>query len=907
MTPDRPFAVTRPARPYPGLRPFEPEEWSIFFGRERMIDEVIDRLARNRLVFIHGASGSGKSSLVRGGVLPKLALQHMRHDAPWLTCAMRPSGGPIWNLAAEYARLEGRAGDIERIGAIAGQFNARSATLASVASSLKDVQDKSLCVLVDQFEELFRHEKEMGGDELRLFVDLIQRAAAGDQGEATPGLDLHVIVTMRSEFLGECARFAGFAETINHTQYLVPRMDDDGLMSAVRRPAQMFGGVFDAAIAERLVASVRGREDELPLLQHGLALMWDDAVRRARPNASPTIDGCVVDEAGGLANLLSDHADAVMASVAPNERSKRIVEAVFRALTDVNAEGSAIRRPCALSHLCAVAGATPEEVRPILDAFRSPGVSFLAPYAPLPIIDETPLDISHEALIRCWQRIGPGANSWLQREFRDGLVWRNLLFQAENFADDRSGFLSEATTEARAGWLAERNEAWSERYGGGWPKVLALVEASRAHWERERSAALEVQKRIANAEEERRTVAAQRRIARVAFAASLVGALVAGVAVWQYFNAAKARKEAMTQRDLAVQAEKRADNAKAAAQASAEDAKTYLRQAQIARSRLLADRAGEMREAEGDAGTAVLLALEALPEDDAGSAQAYLPEAELELDDAWRDLRERLVLGHDDRTNSAAFSPDGKRVVTASADKTARIWDAATGQPIGELRGHDDVVTSAAFSPDGKRIVTASADRTARIWDAETGQSVGELRGHDDVVTSADFSPDGKRIVTASTDRTARLWDAATGQPVSKPLTGHKDGVLSAAFSPDGARIVTASADKTARIWDAATGRSIGDLRGHDDVVTSAAFSPDGKRIVTASDDKTVRIWDAATGKPIREALGGHEKAVRSAAFSPDGKRIVTASDDKTVRIWDAATGQPIDETLGGGGHEKGG
>jgi hypothetical protein len=367
LTAAAPITLTRPPRPYPGLRPFEPDEWSIF-GRERMVDDVISRLADNGLVLIHGVSGSGKSSLVRAGVLPKLALQYDRHDAAWLTCAMRPSGGPLWNLAAEFARLEERSRNVERIGEIAGQFNARKATLASVAASLKGLRGKSVCVLVDQFEELFRFEKEIGRDEAELFVDLMAEAGKPAQGEGGSGVDLHVIVTMRSEFLGECARFAGFAETINRTQYLVPRMDDDGLMRAVRRPAETYGALFDEALTERLVASVRGREDELPLLQHGLALMWDGALRRAGSNGRLTIEGSIVDEAGGLASLLSQHADQVMASVAPDDRSKHIVEAIFRALTDVSSEGAAIRRPCGFGNLCAVAGATPKEVRPILDA-----------------------------------------------------------------------------------------------------------------------------------------------------------------------------------------------------------------------------------------------------------------------------------------------------------------------------------------------------------------------------------------------------------------------------------------------------------------------------------------------------------------------------------------------------------
>jgi hypothetical protein len=318
--PASPVAVTLPPRPYPGLRPFEPREWAIFFGRESMVDELIDRLAQHRMVLIHGPSGSGKSSLVRAGVLPKLALQYRRHNVPWLTCAMRPSGGPLWNLAVEFARFEDCSDDVERIGAIASRFNARSATLASVAASLKGVKGKSVCILVDQFEELFRYEKHTSRDEAELFIHLVERAATGDSIEAAgDGVDLHVILTIRSEFLGACARFAGFAETINRTQYLVPRMGDDALMRAVRRPAQLYGGAFDEALAERLVFSVRGREDELPLLQHGLMRMWEEAVNRAGPRG-PAVDGDVVDRAGGLMELLSDHADTVMSRPRPTSR-----------------------------------------------------------------------------------------------------------------------------------------------------------------------------------------------------------------------------------------------------------------------------------------------------------------------------------------------------------------------------------------------------------------------------------------------------------------------------------------------------------------------------------------------------------------------------------------------------------
>jgi WD40 repeat protein len=250
-----------------------------------------------------------------------------------------------------------------------------------------------------------------------------------------------------------------------------------------------------------------------------------------------------------------------------------------------------------------------------------------------------------------------------------------------------------------------------------------------------------------------------------------------------------------------------------------------------------------------------------------------------------------LVLSaHDEAVNGAAFSPDGARIVTASWDQTARIWNAATGKEIAVLRGHESDVYSAAFSPDGMRIVTASEDKTARIWDAATGKEVAVLRGHEDAVNSAAFSPDGTRIVTASHDKTARIWDATTGKEIAV-LRGHRYFIYSAAFSPDGTRVITASGDRTARVWDAATANEIIVLHAQESFFHSAGFSPDGTRIVTASWDKTARIWETATGTQVA-ALRGHENAVQSAAFSPDGMRVVTSSFDKTARVWDAVTGE---------------
>jgi len=282
-------------------------------------------------------------------------------------------------------------------------------------------------------------------------------------------------------------------------------------------------------------------------------------------------------------------------------------------------------------------------------------------------------------------------------------------------------------------------------------------------------------------------------------------------------------------------------------------------------------------------GQALLLALEADRRAPSLSANSAL----LAAVEACRERRR--LLGHTGAVVDVRYSPDGKRVVTASYDRTARVWDVATGGAVAVLRGHTEAIESAAFGPDGARVVTSSRDGTARVWDASTGESLLVLPGSRPM-NEARFSPDGSRILTLDPEA-ARIWDSVSGRPVHV-LGAHPADTTCAVFSPDGTQVVVGAGDGVARCWDSASGRLLGTLSGHGTGLLDVAFSADGRRIATASDPEA-RVWDASSHRALAE-IRGHSQGIYSLALTSDGGKLVTGSEDFTARVWDASTGKEL-------------
>ncbi|MEY4748079.1 MAG: hypothetical protein RIQ60_293 [Pseudomonadota bacterium] len=950
------------ASPYVGLRPFSEQEALLFFGRDAHVRELLARLERQqRFVAVLGASGTGKSSLVRAGLIPALHRGALHTTtAPdadtgqtgllrWSVHTFTPGEAPLARLSETLASDPRWLDDPQQVPASTSALATRLATSPLALAELMQARAEqfsgdAVLLVVDQFEEIFRY-RQRDPNEAEAFVRLLLRCAN------EPGVPLHVVLTMRSDFLGNAVTFHGLPEAINTGIYLTPRLAAEQIRSVITAPLKLVGGEIDPVLANRLVNTLGG-EDELPVLEHALLRMWDRAraegrsrvtdddyaaicTRRDRiehrmadapvepteanvdPAATIAPDEALTSSteppaaahaatpvlvAISLSYAIDNHANEIFDALSAAQQA--VARELFVALVE-RRDGRDVRRPQTLRQLVELVGvARRNEVLAVVDAYRRTGVGFVLPAEKTALEDGSLVDISHESLIRRWQPL----QRWLADEELDASELQDWLRRAQRQQRSGGGLLDERDHQRAQQWrlrLARHPDVtrWSQRYcaDGDFAAIDAFVSFSGQRHAREKSE----REALARAADEARLREAQAQadLQRVAAESAQAAQAQAEREKRQAEHSAAINRKRSR---IALLAATVAVLFGLAALWSWQQASRALNQAQtltrIAQAGELASTAELLAKDKPD--QSLLLAMEARKIDPASARANGLLRA------ADASYPYRLVFrGHERAVMSAKFSPDGNLVLTASLDNTARLWEVASGKELRVLRGHEAPVRSAQFSPDGATVLTASDDNTVRLWNIASGKELRALRGHEFRVGRAQFSPDGKTVLTANEDilgkdKTARLWDVVSGKEL-RALRGHGSSIRSSQFSPDGKLVLTASDDKTARLWDIASGKELRALRGHTDRVWSARFSYDGKLVLTASFDKTARLWDVASGKELR-VLRGHDGSVRSAQFSPDGKMALTASFDKTARLWNLASGKMLQVLRGQEGSVSG-
>ncbi|MET0648627.1 MAG: penicillin-insensitive murein endopeptidase [Pyrinomonadaceae bacterium] len=481
----------RSPNPFPGLRPFETDEYRLFFGREGQSDALLERLERSRFLAVVGTSGSGKSSLVRAGLLPGLRGGMMAGaGAGWRVAVARPGHDPIGNLARALAdddvlpatgaglRREEREAFVEAI------LGGGSLGLVDAARAAR-LEGQKLLVVIDQFEELFRFRAARAAaadDEASAFVKLLLEAARQRD------VPVYVVLTMRSDFLGDCAQFQGLPEAINDGQYLIPRMTRDERRFAIVGPVRVARARMTEPLINRLLNDVGDNPDQLPILQHALMRTWDEW-RGQRPEheaahaAGAKIDVCCYEAIGGMSDALSRHADEAYTELA-DDRSRRLAELLFKALTERGSDNREIRRPTRLKEICEIAGAPQDEVAAVVEVFRREGRTFLMPPEGVKLEPETIVDISHESLIRNWGRL----REWVKDEAEAARIYRRLSEAAAAHRAGEGGLLDDVTLAWVNRW-EERyrpTRPWGMRYHPDYDSTMAYLEESREARGRER-------------------------------------------------------------------------------------------------------------------------------------------------------------------------------------------------------------------------------------------------------------------------------------------------------------------------------------------------------------------------------------------------------------------------------------
>jgi WD40 repeat protein len=898
--------------PFIGLRPFQYDDHEYFFGRERELDILKPQVTQNRFVAIVGGSGSGKSSLISAGLRPRFAKVQ---DHPWNWIEMRPADAPVRRLARALAALTGECGDL--LQALADRFERVLAKSSfGIAEALRLIPQQSkvgrVLLLVDQFEELFRFAS------LRFEDGLDPETAAERRDEATAfvrllltatswvPIPIHVVITMRSDFIGDCARFHGLPEAVSRSQFLVPGMTRDQREDVIRKPVEASGGQIDPEIVQRALNATNENPDQLPILQHTMMRCWERAWQRDKRLPHLTIEDYKT--VGGVEQALSLHANEILEALPGHSDSATIslqlaTKRAFQALTDTDQEGRSVRRPQRFHDLVqyvrpgdASEVAAKEVMGIVVGRFASPDCSFLRVIPPadtndnsavensdIGIADDSIIDIGHEALIRRWDKLkGEGEENWIRDEQDDAEQYRALL----RYVESGSTIPPEDLTKVER-WWSERNpnNSWARRYtkhnADNFEKIRELLARSRT-------------KADAAIEEERR------------YESRVIGIVADAARKPRRFNGA-ADSLAM-----ALNKPQHLPNVTEYVEV------LYYGLSELREKRRIETPCHFARQifALSFAPTGKLLAA-AVPDNllfyDADSGKLVHSER------TWGGWVLSLRWSPDGKRIYVGTSPIGRILAVCSIKKLRKYftdcgedrWDLSV-----DIGSQEHPAGYGTWSHDSKWILVAGWQRRASIWDASKGQLKGligddRLESHplDHLCSDIAASADGKRIAVGAASGRIHIFSAhSKGQdgfslklekslnPIEKNANPMPYALV---FDRQNRDRLLAAYMATPRMAAWKIDENAHSIFGEEESgpVWRVASDPEGKFVASATSDSVIRIWPwPITDSDSPAQLRGHLGSVFSVDISPENRGIASASFNGTIRLW--GKDSPLSPTL---------
>ncbi len=806
--------------PYLGLRKFEVDDKDKFFGRDNWIIELTDYLKQKNVLLLLGASGSGKSSLVQAGLIPKLKDDFGANKLVNLTFV--PDVNPFESfygcLLGKYTQSKAEIAQ-----------SVQEETLIKVVEGLKNNSDLWF-IFIDQFEELFTRTPKTERDIfIKSLVNLIQNNNSL----------VKIVMTMRADFLDKLSPYPSLGKIHDQYSKMLTDMDESELRLAIAEPAARNGVIFEKGLINQIIADFYEQAGSLPLLQYTLDLLWEkDHIQERVLNIK------TYQEIGGVTGALEKQADKIYSQF--NEQQRKAAEEIFLELISLEGEKAVSRRADKSSF------EQDEMQREVLyqlidnRLLVSKGED-----------GKATVEVAHEELLRCWQVLQD-----LIREKEEIIVLRSRLYaDAKQWDDLQKQDAVKANSELWNGSKLAKIVEFQKNNSLPNLEALAIefIKASISQAERQKNEKIRTARRIA--------------------AGSLVAVVVSsslGLMAWNKTKEAEFNQaESLGRYSLSLLNEHK--NLEAFVEAIKagkilQKQQAYNKNVTNALQELL-NQKSERNRLEGH--DSDVNSVNFSP--DGKTLVSGSRDNTIKLWDVETGQEIRTFKGHDNLVTSVNFSPDGKTLVSGSADntiklwnvETGKLWDVETGQEIRTLKGHDYPVWSVNFSPDGKTLVSGSVDKTIKLWNVKTGEEIRTLKGHDSYVRSVNFSPDGKTLVSGSADNTVKLWNVETGEEI-RTLKGHDYSVNSVNFSPDGKTLVSGSDDNTIKLWDVKTGQEIRTLKGHDNFVNSVNFSPDGKTLVSGSWDNTIKLWNLGTDWGLSDLMGRSCDWVRVYLHNPN-------------------------------------